>query len=442
MTTHRLRKRGILALGGIAAGLFGAMGFASATTLTIATVNNPDMLQMQKLSPQFTKETGIKLDWVVLPENTLRQRVTTDIATNSGNFDIVTVGSYEVPIWGKSNWLTPIKGLPASYDEADIFPSVRKGLSYKGTLYALPFYAESSVTYYRTDLFKKAGITMPKHPTYKEIEQYAAKINDPAKGVYGICLRGLPGWGENMAYFDTLVNTFGGRWFNMKWQPRLDSAAWKNAANYYVNIEKKYGPPNVTSNGFTENLALFSQGKCGMWIDSTVAAGTLWDPKTSKVAHDVGMVDAPVAVTPKGSHWLWAWSLAIPKTTRHKADAMKFLEWATSKQYLALAGKTFGWVQTPPGTRISTYTNPDYIKAAPFAAMVKHAILTADPTDPTLKKVPYTGVQFVAIPQFEGIGTEVGQQLAAALSGQKSVDAALAQAQAATTRTMKEAGYH
>ena len=429
----------------IAGGLLGALGVvgaARATTLTIATVNNPDMLQMQKLSPQFTKKTGIKLHWVVLPENTLRQRVTTDIATNSGNFDVVTVGTYEVPIWAKSHWLDPMTGLPASYDVKDIFPSVRKGLSYKGTLYALPFYAESSVTYYRTDLFKKAGITMPKHPTYKDIAEYAAKINDPAKGVYGICLRGLPGWGENMAYVDTLVNTYGGRWFNMKWQPKLDSAAWKNAVTFYVNLEKKDGPPNATSNGFTENLALFSQGKCGMWIDSTVAAGTLWDPKSSKVASDVGMVDAPVAVTPKGAHWLWAWSLAIPKSTRHAADAKKFLEWATSKQYLALAGKTFGWVQTPPGTRKSTYENPNYVKAAPFAKMVEHAILTADPNDPTLKKVPYVGVQFVAIPQFEGIGTEVGQQIAAALAGQKSVEAALKQAQSATKRTMKEAGYH
>ncbi|WP_174502504.1 sugar ABC transporter substrate-binding protein [Acidiphilium sp. C61] len=429
------------AMGGLALGCLG-IAAAHATTLTIATVNNPDMLQMQKLSPQFTKETGIKLNWVVLPENTLRQRVTTDIATNSGNFDIVTVGSYEVPIWGKAGWLAPVKNLPANYDAKDLFPTVRKGLSYKGTLYALPFYAESSATYYRKDLFKAAGIAMPAHPTYTEIAKFAAKINDPSKGIYGMCLRGLPGWGENMAFFTTLVNTFGGRWFNMKWQPRIDSPAWKKAANFYVNLEKKYGPPNVTSNGFTENLALFSQGKCGMWIDSTVAAGTLWDPKTSKVANEVGMASAPVAVTPHGAHWLWAWALAMPKTTRHKAADMKFLEWATSKAYLKLVGNTFGWVQVPPGTRISTYSNPDYIKAAPFASKVKEAILSADPNNPTLKKVPYTGVQFVAIPQFEGIGTEVGQQLAAALAGQKSVDAALAQAQNATARTMKEAGYH
>ena len=424
-----------------AAGVLAMAGAARATTLTVATVNNPNMIQMQQLSPVFTKETGIKINWVVLPENTLRQRVTTDIATQSGDFDIVTIGTYDVPIWGKRGWLDQMNGLPKGYDVKDIFPSVRSGLSYDGKLYALPFYAESSVTFYRKDLFKKAGLTMPANPTYKDIAADVPKINDPSKGIYGICLRGLPGWGENMAYLDTLVNTYGGRWFNMKWQPRLDSPAWKKAITFYVDLMKKYGPPNASSNGFTENDALFLQGKCGIWIDATSAAGTMYDPKSSKVANDVGIVASPVAVTPKGSHWLWAWSLGIPKTTKHEADAKKFVAWATSKAYLKLVGQKFGWVTVPPGTRLSTYSNPNYLKAAPFAGFVKQAILSADPNDPTLKKVPYTGVQFVAIPEFQSIGTQVGQQIAAALAGQKSVDAALKQAQASTERTMKEAGY-
>lgn len=431
-----------IAIGGLAVGLFGMVGAAQATTLTIATVNNPQMLQMQQLSPVFTKETGIKIRWVVLPENTLRQRVTTDIATNSGDFDIVTIGTYEVPIWAKRGWLTPMSNLPASYDVKDIFPTVRSGLSYHHKLYALPFYAESSVTYYRKDLFKKAGITMPAHPTYKDIAADVPKINDPSKGIYGICLRGLPGWGENMAYLDTLVNTFGGRWFNMKWQPQLNTPAWHKAITFYVNLMRKYGPPNASSNGFTENDALFLQGKCGIWIDATSAAGTMYDPKTSKVADSVGIAAAPVAVTKNGSNWLWAWSLGIPKTTRHVADAKKFVEWATSKGYLKLVGQKFGWVTLPPGTRISTYDNPNYLKAAPFAGVVKQAILTANPEKPTLQPVPYTGVQFVGIPEFQSIGTAVGQQIGAALAGQKTVDAALKASQSLTARTMKQAGYH
>ncbi len=414
---------------------------AGAATLTIATVNNPDMLIMQKLSPEFTKETGINLNWVVLPENTLRQRVTTDIATKSGTFDIVTIGTFEVPQWGKNSWLAPIGDLGPAYDLNDIFPSVRAGLSYKGTLYAVPFYAESSMTYYRKDLFQAAGLTMPAQPTYDQIAKFADKLNDPAKGVYGICLRGLPGWGENMAFLTTLVNTFGGEWFNMKWEPQLTSPAWEKAINFYVDLMKKDGPPNATSNGFTENLALFSTGKCGMWIDATVAAGVLYDPTKSKVAADVAVAPAPTAVTPHGAHWLWSWALGIPKTTHQLADAQKFLTWSTSQSYIELVGKTDGWVAVPPGTRQSTYKNPDYLKAAPFAPLVQQMILSADPEHPTLNPVPYTGVQFVGIPEFQGIGTTVGQDIAAALAGQTTVAQALAKAEASTKRAMTEAGY-
>jgi sorbitol/mannitol transport system substrate-binding protein len=439
-TRHSLWRTGLLT-----AGLLGVLpawaGPADATTLTIATVNNPDMLVMQKLSPEFTKETGIKLDWVVLPENTLRQRVTTDIATHSGTFDIATVGTYEVPLWAKNRWLDPVGDLDPSYDVDDIFPSVRAGLSYQKTLYALPFYAESSMTYYRKDLFDAAGITMPEQPTYAEIQQFADKLNDPAKGIYGICLRGLPGWGENMAYLTTLVNTSGGRWFNKKWEPQLTSPPWEKAINFYVEMMKKDGPPNATSNGFTENLALFSGGRCGMWIDATVAAGYLYDPSKSKVAKEVGVAPAPQDVTPHGAHWLWSWALGIPVSSRKEADAKKFITWATSKAYVQLVAKSQGWVAVPPGTRQSTYKEPDYLKAAPFAPLVEQAIRTADPDNPTMEPVPYTGVQFVGIPEFQEIGTTVGQDIAAALAGQDTVKQALAKAQASTRRTMEQAGY-
>ena len=84
------------------------------TTLTIATVNNGDMVRMQKLTDDFTKANpDIKLNWVTLEENVLRQKVTTDIATKGGQFDVLTIGTYEVPIWGKKGWLVPLDKLGA-----------------------------------------------------------------------------------------------------------------------------------------------------------------------------------------------------------------------------------------------------------------------------------------------------------------------------------------
>jgi sorbitol/mannitol transport system substrate-binding protein len=416
-------------------------GTSRAATITIATVNNSQMVVMQRLSSQWEKETGNHINWVVLEENVLRQRVTTDIATKGGQFDIVTIGSYETPLWGRQNWLTPLNGVPKSYDFDDIFKSVLDALSLNGKMYALPFYAESSFTYYRKDLFDKAGLTMPAQPKYDQIAQFADKLTDKAHEQYGICLRGKPGWGENMAFIGTLVNTFGGRWFDMHWNPQLDTPAWHKAINFYVDLMRRDGPPGASSNGFNENQALFATGHCAMWVDATSGAGYIYDPSTSQVATKTAFAPAPIEVTPRGAHWFWAWALSIPSTSRQIPTAKAFIYWATSRNYVELVGKTDGWTVVPPGTRISTYKNPEYLKAAPFATFVKQAIETADLHRPSLLPVPYTGIQYVAIPEFEAIGTSVGQLMAAALTGQMTVDAALKQAQQQVTSTMRQAGY-
>ena len=436
-------KRWLIASGVSALGLafLGMASAAQAETLTIATVNNSDMIIMQKLSPQWEQASGNKINWVVLEENVLRQKVTTDIATKSGQFDILTIGAYETPIWGKAGWLAPVDDLGADYDYDDIFGPVKAGLSSGGKLYAVPFYAESSFTLYRKDLFAKAGLTMPEQPTYDQIKQFADKLTDKSKEQYGICLRGKPGWGENMAYVGTLVNTFGGRWFDEKWQPQLTTDAWKKAVTFYVDIMKADGPPGATSNGFNENQVLFSTGHCAMWIDATSAAGRVFDPKQSQVADKAGFAKAPVAVTPNGSSWSWSWALAIPASSKKLEAAKSFLKWATSKDYVKLVGTSEGWVAAPPGTRKSTYDSPDYQKAAPFAGTVLKAILAADPAHPTKDPVPYTGVQFVAIPEFQGIGTTVGQAVAGALSGQQTVDQALERSNTSIKATMTKGGY-
>ncbi|WP_334597664.1 ABC transporter substrate-binding protein [Pseudomonas alvandae] len=425
----------------MSAGLSFALAGHAAETITIATVNNADMIRMQRLSKAFEAEhPDIKLNWVVLEENVLRQRLTTDIATQGGQFDVLTIGTYETPLWGAKQWLEPMTNLPAAYDMEDIFPSVRQGLSVNGTLYALPFYGESTVTYYRTDLFKQAGLSMPGHPTWGQLGEYAAKLHQPDKDQYGLCLRGKAGWGENIALLSTLANTFGARWFDEQWKPQFDSPEWKAAASFYVDTLKKYGPPGLTSNGFNETLALFNSGKCAIWVDASVAGSFITDTSQSKVADRVGFAAAPTQVTDKGASWLYAWSLAIPTSSRHKDAAKSFVTWATSKDYVQLVAKEDGISNVPPGTRTSTY-NDAYLDAAPFARITLQMMQKADPAHPTAKPVPYVGIQYVTIPEFQAIGTSVGKLFTAALTGQISVEQALASAQSSTEREMKRAGY-
>jgi len=414
---------------------------SGAQTLTIATVNNSDMIRMQKLAKTFESEhPEIKLNWVVLEENVLRQRLTTDIATQGGQFDVLTIGMYEAALWGAKGWLEPMTDLPATYAIDDVFPAVRDGLSVKGTLYALPFYAESSMTYYRTDLFKDAGLSMPEHPTWEQIAGFARTLNKPDQEQYGICLRGKAGWGENMALISTIANAYGARWFNEQWQPEFNGAEWQNALNFYVGTLKASGPPGATSNGFNENLALFNSGKCAIWVDASVAGSFVTDSSQSKVAEHVGFTFAPHAVTDKGSAWLYSWALAIPTSSKAKDAARTFSTWATSKEYGALVAEKDGIANVPPGTRASPYTEA-YLKAAPFARVTLESLKVANPQDPTLKPVPYVGIQLVTIPEFQAVGTQVGKLFSAALMGQTTVDQALAAAQQSTEREMKRAGY-
>ena len=414
---------------------------AQQKTVTIATVNNPDMVELKKLSPKFEeKNPDIKLKWVIVEENVLRQRVTTDVTTKSGQFDIVFIGLYETPIFAKQGLLRPIGDLPADFDLDDVFKSLRDGLSYEGKLYALPFYGESSMLMYRKDLLEAKGLTMPDQPNYEDLKRIADALTDKSKGVYGITLRGKPGWGENMAFLDTLINTFGGTWFDMKWTPTIDTPEWKKAIGFYVDLMKADGPPGASSNGFNENLTLMTSGKAAMWIDATVAGGMLENPKESQVAGKMGYAQSPIEATPNGSHWLWSWAFAIPKAAKQAEAAEKFAVWATSKDYIKLVADDIGWPRVPPGTRKSTYDNPEYQKG-PFAATALRALQSADPTNPCIKPVPYTGIQFVGIPEFQSFGTTVGKNVSGALAGQTSVDQVLKASQAAVGRAMKQAGY-
>ena len=413
---------------------------AQAENLVIATVNNGDMIRMQGYTDDFTEKTGHTVEWVTLEENVLRQRVTTDITTKGGAFDIMTIGMYETPIWGANGWLVPLDDLSAEYDVGDILPAMSGGLSHDGTLYAAPFYGESSMIMYRTDLMEAAGKTMPDAPTWEFIREAAAAMTDRDNDINGICLRGKAGWGEGGAFITAMSNSFGARWFDEDWNATFDGDAWKNTLEFYVGMMSESGPAGYATNGFNENLSLFQQGKCGMWIDATVAASFVTNPNDSTVADSVGFALAPDTGLGKRSNWLWAWALAVPAGTQKEAAAKQFIEWATSKDYIELVAANEGWANVPPGARQSLYDNPNY-KEVPFAQMTLDSILSADPNDSTVEPSPYVGIQFAAIPEFAGIATEVSQEFSAVYAGQQSIDEALAKAQALTNDAMEAAGY-
>ena len=423
-----------LALTGCATGaeqLF--TGGSSGKTVTVAIVSNSQMTDAISLSPLFERlHPDIHLNFVSLPENEARAKITADVSTQGGEFDVVMISNYETPMWSANGWLVnlqPYINATPGYDADDFLPQLRATLSYKGDLYSVPFYGESSFLMYRKDLMAKAGITMPLHPTWTQVGQIAAKMQNATKSRAGICLRGDPGWGENLAPINTVINSFGGRWFNPAWQAQLTSPEVQRAVSTYVSMLQKYGEPGAPEAGFSQCATLYSQGDAAMWYDATSAVSTIEDPATSTVVGKNGYAWAPTQ-DGRPSGWLYTWSLAIPTTAPDKQAAWDFVSWMTSKSYIETAGQKLGWSHVPPGSRLSSYQIPQYKKlSAAYGPLTLQSITATDSAHPTVKPVPYTGVQFMDIPEFQDLGTDVSEQMSSAIAGQESVSAALSQAQ-------------
>jgi sorbitol/mannitol transport system substrate-binding protein len=418
----------IALVGAACSGAGGGGGGGGTTTITLGSVDNPSMTDLKKLVPDFeSAHSNIKVNIVTLPEDQIRQQVTQDVATQSGRFDLFTIGTYEVPLWANKKWLenlSPYIAKDSSYDPGDLIPGIKTALTYQNDLYAVPFYGESSMLMYRKDLLAAKGITMPDHPTWDQVAAAAQAVN--SSSVNGICLRGLPGWGEQLAPLDTVVNTYGGRWFDQSWNAQLNSSQWKAALTFYVNLLKTAGEPGAGSAGFTECLNAYNNGKVAMWYDATVAASFF----TGDAAKNSGYAYAPTKVK-DWSGWLWAWTLAMGSASKKKDAAWTFMDWATSKDYAKLVGTKLGWARVAPGTRTSTYSIPEYKAAsAGFAQVTLDSIGHADVTHATVDPVPYVGIQYVDIDEFQQLGDQVSQEFAKVIAGNETVDAALQKAQA------------
>jgi sorbitol/mannitol transport system substrate-binding protein len=399
-------------------------------TLNLATVNNGQMKDMEKLKGEYEKaHPGTTVNFQVMEEGDLRAAVTADVASKAGQYDIVTIGAYETPQWGANGWLVdltePLKSDPA-YDVDDILPPVREAISNEGKQYAVPFYGESSILMYNKEILDKAGVTLSENPTWQQVADAAKKVNTGSRA--GICMRGKPGWGDLFAPLTTVVQTFGGNWYDNSWKATVDSPEWKQAVTFYKTLLDTSGEKDPVSYSFNECLTALKEGKAAMWADASVAASML-EADDSPVKGKMGYAHMPVDKT-KESGWLWSWNLAVPATTKNKDAAIDFVKWATSKDYHKLVGEKLGWSLVPPGARQSTYELPEYKEAAAAYAPITLDVMTSvDPKQPGTTPQPWVGIQYVSIPEFQDVGNQCAQLIADYLANRSSVDDALGKCQ-------------
>jgi len=410
------------------AGWGGGGGGGGANTINVLMVNNPQMVDLQKLTAQnFTAKTGITVNYTVLPENDVRDKISQEFSSQAGQYDVASVSNFEIPIYARSKWIAPLSDYiakDANFDQRDILGPMTKSMSRDDVIYGEPFYGESSFLMYRKDILASKGVTMPARPTWQQVVDIAAKVDGAQPNMKGICLRGQPGWGQLFAPLTTVVNTFGGTWFDKDWNAKVSSPEFTAATQFYVDLVTAHGEKGAPQAGFTECLNNLEQGSVAMWYDATSAAGSL-EAADSPVKGKIGYAAAPVVKT-KSSGWLYSWAWGIQQASTKKDNAWKFISWASGKEYENLVGSQIGWSRVPAGKRASTYENPDYLaEAKSFAEPTKAAIEAADPTNPGVQPRPATGIQFVDIPEFPDLGTQVSQDVSAAIAGQTTVKAAL-----------------
>ncbi|MFJ6346361.1 ABC transporter substrate-binding protein [Pseudarthrobacter oxydans] len=418
------------------AGAGGGNSAGDPNSISVLMVNNPQMEDLQRLTAEnFTKETGIRVNYTILPENDVRAKISQEFSSQAGQYDVASLSNYEIPFYSANGWLAPLDDVAADpgFDQDDILPAYTASLTGEdGKLYGEPFYGESSFLMYRKDILDAKGLAMPAKPTWDEVAGIAAKVDGAEPGMKGICLRGQPGWGQVFAPLTTVVNTFGGTWFDKDWNAQVNSPEFTEAVEFYTTLVREHGEAGAAQAGFTECLNNMSQGNVAMWYDATSAAGAL-EAEDSPVMGKIGYAQAPVKET-ASSGWLWTWSWAMQAASKKQDAAEKFIAWASSKDYEELVASELGWAKVPSGKRISTYENAEFQKAAPFFEAERFAIENADPKNPGAQERPAVGIQFVGIPEFAALGTNVSQGVSSAIAGQGSVADALAKGQEAAQK--------
>jgi len=419
-------------------------------TINIALANNPLSQALERIARTEYSADGVTVNIAVLPENDLRQRLTTEASTGGTTYDMFYIGPYEANTWARNGWLENLEpyfnALPADvlawYDRDDLIQGMVGSLSLDGDSYALPFYGESSFIMYNKELFAEKGLVMPDEPTWDEIYELAKAIHDPSRGIVGMTMRGAPGWGMSGAPFVTIVNAFGGRFYDMNWNATIDTPEQRGAWKMYKKILKEAGQEDILSYTYNECIALMQSGKAGIYYDATSIAPPL-ESAESSIAGKVGYVMPPHQKKKTNTAWLWNWAMGInPKSSDAKKRAVfDFMLWATSKDFVKMTvDMDPTGASTPPASRSSTYALPVYARA-PYADMTLRTLESTDFTNPTLQPVPYVGLQYIAIPEFADAGTKMTEYLADYVVDKISLDEAIQKTSDVFNQVAMDGGY-
>ncbi|KIL42358.1 sugar ABC transporter substrate-binding protein [Gordoniibacillus kamchatkensis] len=306
--------------------------------ITALLEQHPTSNALQKMLPEFEKETGIKVNLEIIPEGDIPPKALLDFSSKTGRYDIVMADWIFGQGFQNGDYIEPLNhyidnpSLNKNYNGDDFLKSYREMMKKDGKYYGLPVYGESTFFMYRKDLFEKYGIQVPK--TFDDLMNAAKTIHDKTNGdIAGITLRGQQGI-EAVYIWAGILGGFGAKWLDDKGKSAIASPESIAATKFYSDLLRKYGPTGVANFGWQENRLLFQQGKAAMTIDATVNGAFNEDPKESSIVGKVGYAPVPVqSQSLKGkSSSLDSHGFYLSKESKHKEAAWLFMSWATNKE--------------------------------------------------------------------------------------------------------------
>ncbi|WP_320121775.1 sugar ABC transporter substrate-binding protein [uncultured Sphaerochaeta sp.] len=314
-----------LLLGLVLAPMFaqGTKDEAAPQEIRVLLANHPYGELLKTKIPEFEAETGIKVNYESLQESQLTNKLTTEFATNSSTVDVfMTRPLQEGLMFIKNGWYESLD----NYDFAD-YPANSVDIGRKdGKAYIVPLVTEWQVMYYRKDLFKKAGLSVP--TTFAELENAARVLNKD--GVAGFASRGKGA--AAVTQISSYIYNYGGRYLE-DGKAVFDSPEAIEAIRYYGKLLGNYGPQGVTSMSWENVMPVFQAGKVAMWTDASVFYGQIVDPaKTEIPAEDIGVAQLPRGPKDDSPFIVVSWGMAMSSASKNKDAAQKFLDWATSKE--------------------------------------------------------------------------------------------------------------
>jgi multiple sugar transport system substrate-binding protein len=332
------------------------------TTIRVMANKNVSGEAIQANLADFEKLTGIKVQYETFTEDQYRQKVLLELAAGTGSVDVIhTATAQEGLKFWRSGWYEPLDEYLKSprltdpgFDLADISKPALQGNTYDGKLVALPTMQQTTMLYYRKDLFDKHKIKVPQ--TFAELEEAAKKLHnleDGGQKVVGIVLRGKKAAATSQ--WAPYLFGFGGSWLTKDGKPAMNTPEAVQAFDYYGRLLRNYGPPGAVNYHWYECVSLFVQGKAAMYTDVSNRIFFFEDPSKSQIVGKIGYAMFPAG--PAGRKpTMEVWSMAVSSKSKKKEAAYLFVQWAAGKENILKMQ-----MKGAPSVRASAWKDPKFL---------------------------------------------------------------------------------